>query len=186
MRFNKHSELEGSHAFLSASKHSWINYSDDKLDLTFQNSMLAQRGTELHELASSLIKLGVKLPRSNKTLNSFVNDAIGYRMQSEQILFYSYNAFGTADAISFRNNLLRIYDLKTGITKASEHQLWIYAAFFCLEYGYQPRDIQMQLRIYQNNEIFEFIPDPKDIEAVMKTIVRFDERINQMRMEALA
>ncbi len=63
MHFIKHSELEGRHAFLSASKYHWINYSDDKMDRVFATAMAAQRGTELHDLAHKLIRLGVKLPR---------------------------------------------------------------------------------------------------------------------------
>ena len=31
MNWNRHSDLEGSHAFLSASKYHWINYDADKL-----------------------------------------------------------------------------------------------------------------------------------------------------------
>lgn len=186
MRFNNHSDLVGSHAFLSASKYNWVNYDDNKLDFTYQNSMASQRGTEMHDLASRLINLGVKLPRNGNTINAFVNDAIGYRMSSEQILFYSFNWFGTADAISFRNGMLRIHDLKTGVTKASEVQLHIYAALFCLEYGIAPADIKMELRIYQQNEVYVFVPEPTRIEEIMKKGVRFDKRITDIRMEALA
>ena len=31
MIFNKHSNLEGQHAFLGASKFHWINYDEDKI-----------------------------------------------------------------------------------------------------------------------------------------------------------
>jgi hypothetical protein len=33
--FNKHSNLAGQHAFLSASKYHWVNYTDQKLDASF-------------------------------------------------------------------------------------------------------------------------------------------------------
>lgn len=186
MIFRSHSELAGQHAFLSASKHHWINYDDDKLDRVYLSTMAAQRGTELHALAHDLIRLGVKLPRSQKSLNMYVNDALGFRMQSEQILYYSPNCFGTADSISFRANLLRIHDLKTGVTPASEHQLEVYAALFCLEYQFKPFDINMQLRIYQNDEIRETVPDPDVIAHIMDKIITFDKRIVAIRNEALS
>ncbi len=186
MNFNTHSLLVGRHAFLSASKHSWINYDEDKLDRVFATAMAAQRGTELHELAQNLIRLGVKLPKSPKTMNLYVNDAIGYRMSPEQVLYYSDNAFGTADAVSFRRNQLRIHDLKTGITPTSEHQLEVYAAFFCLEYRMKPFEIEIELRIYQNDEVRVYEADPDDIFHIMDKIITFDKRIAGMRMEALS
>ena len=98
----KHSNLEGQHAFLSASGYHWINYSEDKLADAYAKYRAAQRGTALHAFAAQCIKLGQRLPKSQKTLNMYVNDAIGYKMTPEQILYYSPNCFGTADAISFR------------------------------------------------------------------------------------
>src|SRR5690349_5801605 len=115
MIFYRHSELEGRHAFLSPSKPAWMNYDLDKLDKTYTTSQAARRGDELHALAHDLIRLGVKLPGKRTTLNLYVNDAIGYRMTPEVALKYSENAFGRADAISFRKNKLRIHDLKTGV-----------------------------------------------------------------------
>lgn len=183
MKFRPHLELEGKHSFLSASKYHWINYSEEKLDATYRRALLTQRGTELHEFAKEAIRLGIKLPRSQKTINMYVNDAIGFRMQPEVVLFYSYNAFCTADAISFRRNLLRIHDLKTGETKTSMNQLKVYAAMFCLEYEFKPSDIEMELRIYQNDEVLELVPDVDDILHIMDRIVTFDKRIDQIRME---
>src|SRR5690606_36597755 len=147
MNFNSHFELAGRHAFLSASKYHWINYTDDKLESVYRTYLAAQKGTELHELAKDLIRLGVKRPRTNATLNAYVNDAIGYRMTPEQILYYSDNSFGTADSISFRKNLLRIHDLKTGTNRCSQNQLAVYAALFCLEYGFKPMEIDIETRI---------------------------------------
>ena len=185
MRFNEHSRITGTHAFLSASNPAWVNYDDDKLDARFVTALAAQRGTELHALANDLIRLKVKLPDVQKTLNLYVNDAIGFRMSPEQTLFYSLNCYGTADAIAFKNNFLRIHDLKTGATKTSLVQLVVYAALFCLEYGHLPVDLEFELRIYQNNKVQIYAGDPDEITHVMSKIVAFDRRIEVLRQEAL-
>ena len=179
MIFNEHWNQVGKHAFLSASKYSWINYDEDKLVESYRNYLAVERGTELHAFAAKCIELGQKLPntRAHLTLNEYVNDAIGYRMSPERVLYFSDNAFGTTDSITFRNNILRIHDLKTGVTPAHMEQLEIYAAFFCLEYKKNPEDIMIVLRIYQNNEILEEIPEPGVIRAIMAKIILFDKRI---------
>lgn len=181
MLWNTHSNIKDQHAFLSASKYHWINYDEDKLDSVYNSWQAAQRGTELHDLASKLIKLGVKLPRSNKAINLYVNDAIGFKMKTEQPLFYSFNCFGTADAISFRNKVLRIHDLKTGRSPASIKQLLIYAALFCLEYVIDPSDIEIDLRIYQFDEPYIYIPQPEEIKLIMGIIIAFDKRIENLK-----
>lgn len=184
MRFNQHSQLVGKHAFLSASKSSWVNYDEDKLDRVFLANMAAQRGTDLHDLANNLIRLGVRLPETPTTMNLYVNDAIGFRMTPELTLFYSLNAFGTADALGFRKGKLRIHDLKTGSLRTGERQLEVYAALFCLEYQIRPHDIEIELRIYQNDEARIYVADPADIVFIMEKIIHFDKRINQIREEA--
>lgn len=181
MKFLKHLNLEGKHAFLGASKFHWIRYSDEKIAESYKKFCDIQRGTELHELASSLIRMNVKLPEEPKTLNMFVNDAIGFKMESEQILLYSENCFGTADAICFRNDILRVHDLKTGETKTHMEQLMIYAALFCLEYKVKPGNITIILRIYQNNEIIELEPDPDDILHLMDRIITADKIISSLK-----
>lgn len=186
MIWNSHSQLVGRHAFLSASKYHWTNYDEEKLDRVYMTALAAQRGTELHAFAHDAIRLGQKLPRSQKTLNMYVNDAIGFRMTPEQILYYSDNAFGTADAISFRRDILRISDLKTGSTPTSERQLEVYAALFCLEYRFKPFEIGIELRIYQDDDVAFFIADPDVISHIMDKIVTFDKRIEAIRKEALA
>lgn len=183
MNFNRHSELEGLHAFLGASKYHWINYDDEKLEDSYLKAMAKRKGTELHDLACQCIRMGVKLPRTTKTLNMYVNDAIGYKMIPEQPLFYSVNCFGTADAISFKKNLLRIHDLKTGVTPASMHQLEIYASIFCLEYDVSPNDIDMELRIYQSDDVIVHDPQREDILYIMNKIVTFDKRIERLKEE---
>lgn len=183
MNFNKHSDLEGLHAFLGASRYSWLSYDEDKLIDTYKNHLASLRGTELHDFASHCIRLGQKLPKSQKTLNLYVNDAIGFKMKPEQPLYFSPNCFGTADAISFRNNILRIHDLKTGKTPAKMDQLEIYAALFCLEYHIKPSNIDIELRIYQNDEVLIFQPTVEDIVPIMDKIITFDKIINKINEE---
>ena len=181
MNFIKHSNLQGQHAFLGASKYHWINYDEDKIVESYSKFLATQRGTVLHDFAAQCIKLGQKLPKSRKTLNMYVNDAIGYKMEPEQVLYYSDNCFGTADSISFRNNLLRIHDLKTGVIPAHMEQLEIYAALFCLEYKVKPGDIEMELRIYQSEEILYHKPTAEDIAPIMDKIVTFDKIISRIK-----
>ncbi len=183
MRFNNHFDLEGQHAFLGPSKYHWVNYTEEKLEENYKKVLATQVGTELHEFASTCIRLKQSLPKSKKTINMFVNDALGYRMRTEQILFYSYNAFGTTDAISFRKNLLRIHDLKTGVTLVKMTQLVIYAAYFCLEYNVDPNDIDVELRIYQSDEIEIYSPEASEILKIMDTVKRFDQKIEKMKLE---
>lgn len=177
----KHSDLEGRHAFLSPSKHYWINYDDDKLKATYRTHLAAMRGERLHAFAKECIELEQPLPRNKKTLNRYVNDAIGYRLTPEQLLYYSDNCFGTADAIGFRHNILRIHDLKTGTSKTSMVQLRIYAALFCLEYGVEPESISdIELRIYQMDTITVEHAESVVVRDIMNTICHFDDLIDSM------
>lgn len=181
MIFNSHSELAGKHAFLSPSSYHWLNYTDQKLETRFIAATFARRGTDLHRLAHDAVRLGVRLSRSNKSLATYVNDAIGYKMSCEQPLYFSDNCFGTPDTIAFRRGKLRIHDLKTGITAASERQLEIYAALFCLEYGVDPFDIEIELRIYQGDNVRVFEPHPETITRIMERIIDFDQQIEVMK-----
>lgn len=181
MNFNRHSNLEGQHAFLGASKYHWINYDESKVAESYSKFLATQKGTVLHEFAAQCIRLGQKLPKSQKTLNMYVNDAVGFKMTPEQPLFYSENCFGTADAIAFRDDLLRIHDLKTGIIPAHMEQLMIYAALFCLEYKIKPAEIEIELRLYQNNEILYHNPTVEEIVPIIDKIVTFDKIINKIK-----
>jgi hypothetical protein len=185
MILNKHSDLEGRHSFLSASKSEWVNYDEDKMMRVYTQAVAAARGDRLHTLAGMLIREGVKLARTQQTLNMYVNDAIGFRMTPEQPLYYSDNAFGTADALAFRKNYLRIHDLKTGVTPAKVRQLEVYAAYFCLEYGFRPFDIGIELRIYQLDAVQVFDGDPDVIFRIMEKIKFFDKQIELMKEEVL-
>ena len=104
-------------------------------------------------------------------------------MEPEQVLYYSDNCFGTADAISFRQNLLRIHDLKTGVTPAHMEQLMVYAALFCLEYKLKPHNIDMELRLYQNDQVLIHCPQADEIVPIMDKIVAFDKAITKVRIE---
>jgi hypothetical protein len=185
MRFNPHTNLLGQHAILSASKYHWMNYDEEKMDRVYLSSLAAQRGVELHAFAHEAIRLGIKLVGNSQTLNLYVNDAIGFKMTPEQVLYYSDNCFGTADTISFRKGKLRIHDLKTGRLPASVHQLEIYAALFCLEYRMKPFEIDIELRIYQSNEALIFEADPDVITHIMDKIITLDKRIDFLKGEVL-
>jgi hypothetical protein len=184
MNFNVHSDLVGQHAFLGPSKYHWVNYDEDKLSESYKKYLAIQRGITLHDFAKRCIDLGQKLPRGKAALNQYVNDCIGYRMSPEQVLYYSNNAYGTTDAISFRSNLLRIHDLKTGISPVSIHQLEIYAALFCLEYRIKPEEISMELRIYQeDNDILVVTPIAETIRSIMDKIILFDKKLDKLKLE---
>lgn len=182
MRFFNHDNLSGKHAFLGASKSSWLRYDEEKVKTAYRKAQAAALGTRLHELAAEHITLGLPFGEPDErdplmaTVAKFVNDAITYKMSPETVLYYSEYAFGTADAISFdeESEFLRVHDLKTGTGPTKMDQLEIYAALFCLEYGVAP-SVQMQLRIYQNGEPRIHIPDPEDIRDIMGHIIRFSD-----------
>lgn len=186
--FRDHGSLEGTHAYLSASQHAWLNYDDDRLREIYQNQLMKIRGTQLHAFAERANKLGITMPRNHKTINEFINDGLAYDMQSEVLLYYSQYCYGTADLIGFdtKKNLLRIFDLKTGRIPVNEFgQLHIYAALFCLEYGYSPKHLKFDFRLYQNDEIkIEEDPDPEEIQSIMDLIQHFDQIIRDMDADA--
>ena len=200
MIFNKHSELEGRHAILSPSKHYWLNYDDEALVRSYISSYATDVGTLVHEYAADRIKYKIPIdPESGESKNGllihlmkngipfrcidldrifnnlvpYVNDCIGYRMDSEIVLKYSDLCFGTADAIGVRRNWLRIHDLKTGVSPASMDQLLCYAGLFFLEYkrDYRPQTMKVELRIYQNGDIQIKQPSFEEIKATMDKII---------------
>lgn len=184
MKFIDHYNLRGLHASFSPSQPSWLRYDDDKAMEVYTNRKASELGTKLHEWAKETIDLGIKQPRSKKTIYAYVNDAIGFKMDTEVVLFYSERFFGTADAICFRNNVLRIHDLKTGKGPVHIEQLMVYAALFCLEYHVKPGEIEMELRIYQNDEILYHKPTAEDILPIMDKIVHLDKVLAKMEEEA--
>lgn len=206
MIFNEHSNLVGQHAFLGASKYHWLNYDEETLINRFRLQNQATIGTILHNLASLCIKNHIKLSKTNdkhmvtlellrngisgdsfssstilETLAPFVNDAIAFGMRSEQVLYYSENCFGTTDAISYKDGILRIHDYKSGTMPAHMEQLMIYAGIFCLEYKINPYDIlETELRIYQNAEILYHKPEAREIEDITKRIIEANNIIEKI------
>ena len=183
MIFVKHSNLEGLHAPFSPSQSSWLRYDDEKAMAVYNNRKAAELGSRLHAWAKETIDLGIKQPRSKKTIYAYVNDAIGFKMDTEVVLFYSERFFGTADSISFRNNLLRIHDLKTGKGPVHREQVEVYAALFCLEYKIKPGEIQMECRIYQNDDVDIWNPTAEDILPIMDKIIHLDKLLAKMESE---
>lgn len=184
MNFNKHSNLEGLHALLGASQYHWLNDTPEEIANRYHSMMAKQLGTEQHEFAAQCIKMKRKL-RGTDTLAQYVNDAIGFNMKPEVVLRYSDNCFGTADTIHFNEDtsFLRIHDLKTGKVPAHIEQLEIYASLFCLEYDIRPGDIETELRIYQNNDIFYANPTAEVLLPIMDKIILADEIITQIKTE---
>ena len=189
MNFNSHVKLEGLHAPFSASKSHWLRYDEEKLIATYSNLKAKEMGTRLHAWAKETIDLGIKQQRSSRTLPAYINDAIGYKMSTEVVLYYSDRFFGTADAISFRYEkneegrkigVLRIHDLKTGNKPVSMEQLEVYSALFCLEYKIDPKSIYIELRVYQNNEVMVHTPEPEEIKEIMDIIVSFDKILERV------
>ena len=182
-QFDKHKNLTGLHAPFSPSQSSWLRYDDDKAAEVYFNKQAAEMGTRLHAWAKETIDLGIRQPKSKKTIYAYVNDAIGFKMETEVVLFYSPRFFGTADAISFRDNVLRIHDLKTGkVGKIDSHieQLEIYAALFCLEYKMKPSSMTIELRVYKNDEVICHEPEAEAIIDIMEKIVRFDKLLDHL------
>lgn len=204
MIWHDHSKLAGTHAFLSASQSSWRNKSAEELIDAKKNSFSQQIGTLLHAYAADCIKYKEKLRKSDErgvkfdlmrkgipeyaidmhriypTFMSYVNDAVGYGLNPEMVLYYSNECYGTADAIDMDGKLLRIHDLKTGVKPAKMDQLMIYAGLFFLEYGVNPGAIQTELRIYQMDEVLVYEPDVDELREVMDDIVEKDRIIKAM------
>jgi hypothetical protein len=174
---------------MSPSSYSWIRYDEEKMAKAWYTEKAARLGTRKHELASELITLGVKLPDIRKTMNLYVNDAIGFKMMPEFAVYYSDNCFGTVDALSFRMDhtsgryILRIHDLKTGYTRTSENQLEIYAVIFCLEYNIDMTEIDIELRIYKGDDYTIYIPDLDDLMIIADRIRTFDRIIEDIKKE---
>lgn len=186
MKFKIHKHLSGLHAPFTASQSSWLRYDDEKVLEVYANKKAAEMGTRLHNWAAETIKLGLKQPKSKKTICAYVNDAIGFNMETEVVLFHSERFFGTADAISFNRGILRIHDLKTGkVGKIESHreQVEVYAALFCLEYGYKPGDIQFKLRVYKNDDVDEWEPTAEDIAPIMDKIIHLDKLLQKIDRE---
>lgn len=118
----------------------------------------------------------VRESKAKETVFMYVADAIKFDMAAEIPLSYDDRyCFGTADAIQFDGQLLRIHDLKTGETPASIDQLIIYAALFCLEYNQDPNRLIFELRIYQTDQILIHKPTNEEIIDMMNRIIHLVE-----------
>ena len=210
MTLNKHFDLEGKHAMLSASSWRWINDDTESLTKRICSQYSQSMGTLLHDIAYKHIKYRMKMNKYDKknvmlellskgipglvidtidfdgmfdNLMTYINDGIGFKMEPEVVLRYSNNFFGTTDAINYseKEKFLRIHDYKSGVLPAHMEQLMIYAALFCLEYRIKPSTIQIELRIYQNNEIVYHNPSADEIVPIMDKIVTFDNFLTKMK-----
>lgn len=188
MEWNDHWRLEGRHATLSPSGYHWLNYDPDKMRRVTWNNYSKEDGTKMHELASNMILYSIMPENNENALNQFVIDALTMfdePMSSEILLYYSDECFGTADAIYYdeEKKHLQVHDLKTGVSKPSFKQLWIYCALFCLEYDKKPEELTFECRLYQLGAMDIDNPDPKDIRTIMNQIVSMSNVIEGVRIE---
>lgn len=200
MIWKDYSKLKNTHAFCGASNYRWRNYDVDKLIQSKVSSYATSIGTLLHEYAADNIKHRFKINKSDKrgilrylsiehgiilqsieinrlfpNLMNYVNESIDFEMDPEVTLYYSDDFYGTADAISWEDGVLRISDLKTGVTPASFMQLENYAAFFCLDYKIKPTQIKhMEFRIYQNGEVMFADPEPIILAPIIEQVIEFN------------
>ena len=205
MNWNQHRNLEGSHAFLSASKYNWLTKTNEEIVQSYTNSFAQSIGTLSHAFAADYIRFREKLKKSDSrtlkmdlmrrgipeyaidiraffpTVMRYVNDSIDFMMDPEVLLYYSDLCFGTADSIQVSNGVLRIHDLKTGTTVAKIDQLKIYAALFYLEYGQKPERLRTELRIYQSDDIIVHEPEVDEIREVMDAIVEKDRVLQKLK-----
>ena len=208
MIWKDHSKLRGQHAFLSPSNYHWINYNEDDLFKRINSSYATEVGTVLHWIAERYVRNGIKMQKADKrlikmeliehyipydvvdsldieamfeNLQAYINDAVGYKMIPEMILYYSDNCFGTADSIIFKDGLLRIHDYKSGSVPAHMEQLMVYVALFCLEYNMKPSSFDTELRIYQNCDIVGYLPETDEIVPIMDKIVAFDKIVSKTK-----
>ena len=205
MNWNQHRNLEGSHAFLSASKYNWLSKTNEEIVQSYTNSFAQAIGTLSHAFAADYIRFREKLKKGDSrtlkmdlmrkgipeyaidiraffpTVMRYVNDSIDFMMDPEVLLYYSDLCFGTADSIQMSNGVLRIHDLKTGTTVAKIDQLKIYAALFYLEYGQKPERLRTELRIYQSDDIIVHEPEVDEIREVMDTIVEKDRVLQKLK-----
>lgn len=203
MIFQSHLDVKGKHAFLSPSRVTWIEQSEEDLCRAYQRSYASDVGTSVHKIAEKCIFRGDKLSKSDRhlvtmaledygippdvfdssaileTLVPFVNESIAYGMIPEVPLYYSPVCFGTTDAIAFNqdNGILRISDMKTGEAPSDMRQLLIYAGIFFLEYSFVPLDGKTELRIYQHGEVTLSKPSSDEVMSVVENIRRANEAI---------
>ena len=79
----------------------------------------------------------------------------------------------------------RIHALRTKHEPADMKQLLIYDALFCLKHGIKPCDIQIENRIYQNDDIWIVNPTCEDIDSIIEKIKEFDRVVREVRGDGL-
>lgn len=174
------SKYKGTHAFLSPSQPAWLRYTESHLLDMYRQERATEKGTRLHAWAEETIRLGINQPtRTRNMLYNYVNDAIGYGMEPEKLLFHTKYCYGTADSIIFKRGVLRIHDLKTGVTKPHEDQLRVYAALWCLSNGVDPEKIKIICRFYQRQDLIEFQPTGEEIRGIMNIISVWEKILEQ-------
>lgn len=119
------------------------------------------------------------------TVKSYINDCVGFHMDTEVLLDFSENFFGTSDAVKYDGNGLKIFDLKTGSAPAKMEQPLVYAALYLLKNRIDPKTIPVELRIYQNNDILRARPTEEEIIPVMNTIIHFDKIMDNFKGGAM-
>lgn len=208
--FDHSRDFPSDHALLSPSKGFWVDYDSEKMFNYICSSYASTIGTLIHELAAKLITNKIKVTRNEarkmitlyllenkiprfiidaeRYVNNFVayvNDAIGFDMKAEVKVMYSPNAFGTIDAFRFNEKKmhLRIHDYKSGVLKPNMRQLELYASLFCMEYKIKPGDLEMELRLYWQEEMLVENPTAADIAPLIDKIVQFDKYINSLKGE---
>lgn len=165
-------------------KMSSIKNLKDNLETFMYRKYFDETMDDISNSATQLLMHVSDLPKEVfETTKTYINDGIGYKMTPECPLVYSDLFFGTADTISFRDNYLRIHDLKTGEKPAHIEQLAIYAALFCLEYRIKPGEIETELRIYQNNDILYHKPEADEILPIMDKIISDNKMLQKIKEE---
>lgn len=210
MQWKNHLEVSREHSLLSPSQPSFLNLDDEGLLNRYMKSYATEAGTILHKYAEDLIRTRFKL-ENNRTekkhvqfelarhyipnsvididavfpvLRAYVNDGIGFAMIPEKKLVCDpVILFGTADTICFRDNHLRIHDLKTGTSKVKMEQLLIYAALFCIDYEVNPDEIDIDLRIYQTGQedVICYKPTKEEMHELIHKLLYDVEYIKQIR-----
>jgi hypothetical protein len=159
------------------------SYAADRITFKAKMNKNEKQGVRLELLRNKIPDSLINVDLYYDNLMLYVNDAIGFGLTPEVILYYSDYVFGTTDAIKYdeKKKFLRIHDYKSGYSKVHMEQLEIYAALFILQYGkklgFTVNDISMELRIYQTPEVIVLSSDDnavdlkRDIYDIMNKIV---------------
>ena len=115
------------------------------------------------------------LVRMRVPMATFGGDLMG------EAIDFAIQEMRNAIAFNDKDNFLRIHDLKTGAAPAHMEQLFIYDALFCMEYHVKPKDILIENRIYQNDDVLIETPTADIIDPIIEKIKEFDKIIADLR-----